>query len=256
MSRHSVNAAAQREAAILARLRYAERVELGPSGFATHWKLSRVIWRAGELRIRAAEPLLWFILRGEKKRPKVEPPPPCAAGPMPTWSPWTLTADQDAEPTGSYSRGRYRARSRSSDDEKALLVYSAAWALGRCGTAESIPRLRAFAENRASPAPARRIALESIRLLMTDEERAEAARQVLGGLPPDLAAALLRGDAEEFPGPVPCFDRRGGRAVGRGDAGGDGPGTSSGTPTGEYSRPASSTGQTMTRSSAPRSASG
>ena len=46
-----VDVAARREAAILARLRYAERVELGPSGFSTAWKLSRVVWRAGELRI-------------------------------------------------------------------------------------------------------------------------------------------------------------------------------------------------------------
>ncbi len=57
-------------------------------------------------------------------------------------------------------------------------------ALGRCGTAESIPRLRAFAMDPASPAPARRIALESIRLLMTPQERAETAKHVLDGLPP------------------------------------------------------------------------
>ena len=71
-------------------------------------------------------------------------------------------------------------------------------ALGRCGTAESIPRLRAFAMDPASPAPARRIALESIRLLMTPKERAETARQVLDGLSPTLAGALKRGEAGEF----------------------------------------------------------
>ena len=72
-----VDVAAQREAAILARLRYAERVELGPSGFSTHWKLSRVIWRAGELRIKAAEPSLWFILqrRAEAAESRAAPPP-------------------------------------------------------------------------------------------------------------------------------------------------------------------------------------
>src|SRR4051794_37450848 len=55
--------AALREAAILARLR-------GESRFKTEWATSRVVWRAGELRVRAAEPLLWALLPGGTKPAK------------------------------------------------------------------------------------------------------------------------------------------------------------------------------------------
>ena len=67
----------------------------------------------------------------------------------------------------------------------------------RCGSAASLPKLRAFIDDPATPDTARRIALESVRLLLTPEERAEAARQVLDGLPVRLAAAVRRGAAEE-----------------------------------------------------------
>ena len=202
-----VDVAAQREAAILVRLRAGVDAR-----FVTDWKLSRVVWRAGELRIRAAEPLIWCYLRGEKKPPKVEPPPPPSTGPMPTWSPWTLTADRDADPPASFYRNRYGRRSW--DHTNVLLLYSAAWALGRCGTAESIPRLRALAMDPSSPTAARRIALESIRLIMTPEERAETARQVLDGLDPGLAAAARSGQAGEFRDRlVAAVDEAGERAV-------------------------------------------
>jgi hypothetical protein len=189
------DAAAQREAAILVRLRAGVDAR-----FTTGWKVSRVIWRAGELRIRAAEPLLWSYLRGEEKPPKAEPPAPSVSDRMPTWSPWTLTAAQSAEPTPSYFHRRYYGRSKSDkkSEEMAMRAYCAAWALGRCSTAESIPRLHAFAMDPESPAPARRIALESIRLLMTPGERAETARQVLEGLPRALAGPLKQGETAEF----------------------------------------------------------
>ena len=180
-----------------------------------------MVWRAGELRIRAAEPLIWCYLRGEKKPPKIEPPPPSSAGPMPTWSPWALTADRDADPPASFYRLRYGRR--STDNKKILLLYSAAWALGRCGTAESIPRLRAFATDPGSPTAARRIALESIRLLMTPEERAETARRVLEGLDPGLAAAARSGRAGEFRDRLVAAVDEAGGAGGRGDDGGECP---------------------------------
>src|SRR5262249_37820220 len=142
--------AARREQAILARLR-------GDDRFGTAWKRSRVIWRAGELRLRAAEPLLWPFLRGESGSREAEGPAPCGS-----WGSW------GARPPQAGAGG-----------EPEFLGYSAAWALGRCGSASSLPELRAFIDDPATPAAARRIALESVRLLLTPEERAEAARQAL-----------------------------------------------------------------------------
>jgi hypothetical protein len=185
-----VDVAARREEVILARLRGATR-------FQTQWKLSRVVWRAGELRVRTAEPLLWSFLRGEKKPPRTPPPPPATAGPMPTWSPWGLADNPLAEPAGGYHRRRYGPTRKV--DDKLMLVYSAAWALGRCGTAESIPWLTALALDPAADPPTRRIALESIRLLLPPEERAGTSRQVLQGLPPPLVDALRGAAASEFP---------------------------------------------------------
>lgn len=200
----SDNAAVAREATILARLQ-------GDTRFRTDWKLTRVIWRAGELRLRAAEPLLWPFLSGpprparvgaalrtflfgEKPPPDTEPPAPATGGPPPVWSPWGLTADAGDVPNFSYVGLRYRRYQKADrEDEKRLFVYITTWALGRCGTRASIPRLRALTDDPAAPPAARRMALESIRLLMTPDERAEAARRVLAGLPPGLAEAVSLG---------------------------------------------------------------
>ena len=176
------DAAAGREQAILARLR-------GDRRFKTKWQPARVVWRAGELRLPAAEPWIWISLLGEKRLRQTESDLPAGRR---DWAPWRLPE----QTPGTGLSGAYQRLERWSAGPM-FLAYSAAWALGRCGTAASIPKLQAFLDDPSKPEAARRICLESIRLLVTPEERAASARQVRNGLPAELARAAREGTAED-----------------------------------------------------------
>jgi hypothetical protein len=187
----AIDEAARREQAILERLR--------GGGGRSPWKLARVIWRAGELRLRAAEPLIWPFLSGQERPKATQPPPPPTGA-----ASWFLRifAGPGIQPTStpapSSSPRPWSRAGRRAQDDPMILAYSAAWALGRCGSTESLPRLRALVEDPATPAAVRRIALESIRNLLTPAERAEAVRRIIEGLPADLAEAVRLGSAEEI----------------------------------------------------------
>src|SRR5207244_1794901 len=125
----TTEAAARRERAILARLR-------GDDHSGTAWKHSRVIWRAGELRLRAAEPLLWPFLPSESGPRAAETPSlPGPPGPWRISAPWSDTAiasdDRVQESWGSWGAWPPQAWAGGAPE---FLGYSAAWALGRCGS--------------------------------------------------------------------------------------------------------------------------
>src|SRR5262249_5885725 len=76
-----------------------------------------------------------------------------------------------------------------------ILSYSAAWALGRCGSAESILKLQELLAP-GTPLAIQHIAEESLRALLPPEERDRAFREgLLATLPGELAAAVRHGPA-------------------------------------------------------------
>ena len=119
-----------------------DRLRGGVDGRKQSWPLERVIWRAGELQLREAAPLL-------------------------------------VELVGSGSP---------------LRDYCIAWALGRCGDAESVSALGRLYDNRDSADFVRRIAGEALLKLLREEARAEFKRRALEGLP-----VQLRGPAKDGP---------------------------------------------------------
>lgn len=102
----------------------------------------------------------------------------------------------------------------------ALRSYCIAWALGQCGEGvaaakEALARLH---QNGSAPEMVRRIALEGVRRLGSDEDRAALAREQMGRLPAPLREILQRGPAEDLahalqahleqePGPADKEDR-------------------------------------------------
>lgn len=80
-----------------------------------------------------------------------------------------------------------------------LLNYSIAWALGRCGTQDSLVRLQYFQESRRYDADVKRIALESERKLMFEADRGEEFREkIRQNLPEALLNAYENKNAEQL----------------------------------------------------------
>ena len=106
--------------------------------------LERVIWRAGELKLREAAPLL-------------------------------------VELVGSGSP---------------LRDYCIAWALGRCGNAESVSALGRLYDDHVSADFVRRIAGEALLKLLSEEGRAEFKLRALEGLPAQLLGPAKNGPTD------------------------------------------------------------
>ncbi|MCF6405930.1 hypothetical protein L3C95_23725 [Chitinophaga filiformis] len=121
--------------AILKRLEYALKRH---SKFKTEWKTSRVIWKAGEYRIREAAPIIAKLI----------------------------------------------------EREDAMQRYSSLWALGRCGSENDIPTLKAYAENSSYPYYLRQMATHAMLLLLAEDARKSYIAQFEKGLPPEFQEAI------------------------------------------------------------------
>ncbi len=110
------------------------------------WPLERAIWRAGELRLSAAAPLLMNLI-GSKD---------------------------------------------------ALRDYCIAAALGWCGDETAVASLTRLLEDSKSPDFVRRIAVEALLKLSSEEMRAEFKSDMIEKLPAELRKPAQRGTAEDF----------------------------------------------------------
>jgi predicted DNA-binding WGR domain protein len=110
------------------------------------WPLERAIWRAGELRITAAAPLL-------------------------------------VNPLGS---------------KDALRDYCIAWSLGRCGDHSSVASLTRLMNDSKTADFVRRIAVEALLKLSSEEARAEFRADMIEKLPAELREPARRGGAGNF----------------------------------------------------------
>ena len=117
-----------------------ERLMAAPHS-ATRWKLSRAVWRAGELGLSAAEPRLLELIG-----------------------------------TGD-----------------AMLDYSIAWALGRCGTSASVEPLRRLQADKGRPGALRRIAGFALLERLEGVERQETIAECFAALPEALRDAARLG---------------------------------------------------------------
>lgn len=129
--------------AILRRLEYALKRN---SKYKTNWKTSRVIWMAGELRLKEAVPYITKLI----------------------------------------------------EREDAMQRYAALWSLGRCGDNTVIPVLNAYAGNQAYPYYQRQIALNSMLLLMSEEEADTYVQHFLKALPVEFQEAIKKNDRYEL----------------------------------------------------------
>ncbi|MBW4598781.1 MAG: HEAT repeat domain-containing protein [Calothrix sp. FI2-JRJ7] len=112
------------------------------------WKLERAIWRAGELKIREAAPLLISLIG-------------------------------TGEP---------------------LRDYCIAWALGWCGSEESIPILQALQSNSANPEFVQRIAFEALLKLVDAQTKINLQQSIIEKLPThtQILARATSAEFEEF----------------------------------------------------------
>eukprot|EP00913_Durusdinium_trenchii_P013426 g12607.t1 len=132
------------------------RLDEGPRKRAK-WKLSRAVWRAGEMRLQAAEASLLGLLG-----------------------------------TGDV-----------------MLDYCIVWALGQCGTANSIAPLREVVSDQRNYATVRRIARFALFELLEGTARQRAIDECLDGLPAPLKHPARSGSvAEILDGLSSCLDAK------------------------------------------------
>jgi hypothetical protein len=178
---------AAQEEGVLRRLR--RGYAAGPKGAAARkeWRLSRAIWRAGEMALRQAEPLLLGLLeqtlqpnprRGEFNRDEINR----LLGQR-FWSHhylrWGVT--------------RWPERCMPPADP---LLYILAWSLGRCGSAASVPALRHL---RSHPwEPVGRIATAALLLLLEGTSRTALVEELTNQLPSPLRGPCRGGPAGAF----------------------------------------------------------
>jgi predicted DNA-binding WGR domain protein len=79
----------------------------------------------------------------------------------------------------------------------ALMDYSVAWALGKCGDPSAIPALKQLYESSRSPEHVRRIALEAI-FQLSPTERDQLRSRIFTQLPVPIQSAIQQGTADRF----------------------------------------------------------
>lgn len=130
-----------------ARSRLLFRLRAGDSKYQK-WPLNRAVWRAGELGLSEAEPLLVELLQARKSNN--------------------------------------------------LRKYSVVWALARCGSRAAVDPLVKLYEDAATPAFLKRVAAETLRFLLTDQEREGLVKRERELLPPKVAQLAETGPARAF----------------------------------------------------------
>jgi hypothetical protein len=151
------------------------------------WRLSRVIWRAGELGLREAEPLLLGLLdqtlQNKARRRGFN------------------TSDIEkllGKRFVSHHVRRWDSSlwSESFAAPEDLLLYVLAWSLARCGSAASVPALRNVCGQDWEPIG--RIATAALLLRLEGPPRAVLVEQLTNSLPASLGGLCRSGPVEQF----------------------------------------------------------
>jgi hypothetical protein len=154
------------------------------------WLLSRVIWRAGEMGLRQAEPLLLDLLEQtlqNKTRRR---------------SSGRFNSNEVDRLLGRRFLSHHVRRwgparwPESFAPPEDLLLYTLAWSLGRCGSAASVPALRSLRSQAWEPIG--RIATAALLLLLEGPLRAQLVEELTNQLPQPLRAPCRGGPAETF----------------------------------------------------------
>ncbi len=179
--------AGARAQAILRRLRMGYGPPPRDMAHRREWRLSRVIWRAAELGLREAEPLLLNLLeqtlQNKARRTRFDP-------------------NAVEQLLGRKFSGHHGRRwgltlwAESFEAPEDLLLYVLAWSLGRCGSAASVPALRNLCGQGWEPIA--RIATAALLLRLEGAPRAALIEQLANALPASLSGLCRSGSAEQF----------------------------------------------------------
>jgi predicted DNA-binding WGR domain protein len=174
------------EEGVLRRLRQGYGVQSRGRAASKAWRLSRAIWRAGEMGLRETEPLLLNLLdqtlQNKARRRRFD-------------------RDATDELLGSRflthrGRGGTARWSESFAPPDDMLLYTLAWSVGRCGSAASVPALRNLLEQEWEPIG--RIASAALLLRLEGNSRAVLVEGLTIQLPEPLRALCRSGPAEAF----------------------------------------------------------
>jgi hypothetical protein len=157
------------------------------------WRLSRAIWRAGELRLGEAEPVLLQLLDEALKNRAQRARKP-QKGQFDNDEVVRLLGSRSVR-VPKWAGGRTISPVDFLPPED-LLLYTLAWSLGQCGSATSAPALRALQFQ--SWEPVGRIATAALLLLVEDSERERLTEQLAARLPSSLASLCRTGPAAAF----------------------------------------------------------
>jgi len=155
------------------------------------WRLPRAIWRAGELGLREAEPLLLSLLeetRQRKARRKRNQFDRNDAEQL-------LGARSLHLPTNTQSwRGTQWPESFTPPED--MVLYSIAWALGRCGTEACVQYLRVLRHETWEPLS--RIATAALLMVLEGPARDTLVAELTSRLPDSLRGLAVNGPAPAF----------------------------------------------------------
>ncbi|RAW00493.1 WGR domain-containing protein [Pseudochryseolinea flava] len=113
---------------------------------AEHWQLSRIIWRAGDLKIKEAIPYIIQV----------------------------------------------------ADASDAANIYSAVWAIARCGTSDALGFLQNLQQNKALPDHVKHVVFEAILKLSNDKDKEMLLNNVLESLPRPFRSSIAKKDVKQF----------------------------------------------------------
>jgi predicted DNA-binding WGR domain protein len=163
-----------------------------PASGKGSWRLSRAIWRAGELGLGAAEPILLDLLEQTRRR-KAEREGRPGRDRFNRDEFERLLGNSLRMPRHRWAFTRWPASFAPPED---LFLYVLAWSLARCGSAASVPALQTLRTE--SWEPVGRVATAALLLLLTDRQRAALVEELTDQLPASLAGLCRTGPADAF----------------------------------------------------------
>jgi hypothetical protein len=181
-----------REGAVLSRLFDGFEGGSRPVSGKGSWRLSRAIWRVGELGLRAAEPLLLRLVEQTQQRKAQRQQQPLRSQFAPDEFKQIL-GNTIPIPRHAWRVARWSATFAPPED---VLLYVLAWSLGRCGAAASIPILQQLRTETWEPIG--RIATASLLLLLDEPQRGHLIQELSALLPGPLAPLSRTGPADAF----------------------------------------------------------
>jgi hypothetical protein len=183
-----------RAQAVLNRLREGYGGGSRPARGKGSWRLSRAIWRAGELGLRDAEPLLLELLAQTRERAQRRRK--ARGGQFDRNEIENVLGSRTVHLPPAGNRWQSAVWSDTFSPPEDLVLYVLAWSLGRCGSAASAPALQ---DLRTEPwEPIGRIATAALLRLLEGPGRAALIEELTAQLPEPLAGLCRSGPAEAF----------------------------------------------------------